>query len=321
MSQPPQNGWGPGEPGQPGQPDQPYGQPSPNGGYGGYGDHGQAPQGGYGQPSPSEGYGGYGQDPSAASNAGPNFGSSMPNQGEPPKTSNAKIPLIICAGCAVLALIIAILGGGIFLFTRDSDDPTGGGETTTVDGETAPEEDEPTDEEPTDEDPTEDEPTDEQTTDDGGEEGGGAGTQDQPFAIGETFTLEDGQGGTLDITVGEIDWDATDSVMEANQFNTEPEEGQTYILMPLSVTYHGDGEIETTLLLNIEYLSGAGNSHRDHGAVTPRPNLEVGALQDGDTGEWDHGMLIPVEEAQDGGAISIGVLSNVEQDDVWVAAE
>ena len=34
--------------------------------------------------------------------------------------------------------------------------------------------------------------------------GGGAGTQDDPYATGETFTLDDGEGGTVDVTIGDV---------------------------------------------------------------------------------------------------------------------
>lgn len=317
MSQPPQNGWGPG------QPDQPYGQPSPNGGYG---DYGQAQQGGYGQPSPSEGYGGYGQDPAAAPNFGPSFGNDMPNQGEPPKKSNAKIPILICAGCAVIALIIAILGGGVFLFTRDSGEPAGGGETTTADGETTPEENEPTDDEPAEDEPAEDEPADDEPTedepaDDGGEQGGeGAGTRDEPYAPGQTFTLPDAEDGEIDVTFGEVDWDAADAILEANEFNEEPADGEVYILVPVTVTYSGPDSVYPMFLLSVSYVAGSGNSYTQASVVTPNDAISVGELYDGGTAEFDVAFAIPEESVQDG-AFTVAVMLDFTGDDVWVAAE
>lgn len=160
MSQPPQDQWGQqsGEPyGQdPNQnPDQNqnpdpnrgqdpnagWGQPSPNAGYG-------QDQPGYGQPSPNAGYGqdqpGYGQDQygnygQASPNAGygqpsaNDYGAGFGPDGQPAgdiqqggKKPGSKLPLLICAGCAVLALLLGLVGGGIFLFTRDGGEPTGG---------------------------------------------------------------------------------------------------------------------------------------------------------------------------------------------------
>src|SRR5699024_7802166 len=213
MSQPPQSGWGP---------DQHYGQSSPNGGYG---DYGQSQQDGYGQPSPAEGYGGYGQDPSAASPSfGPSFGETEP--AAPEKKNTTKIAVIVCAGCAVLALIVAIIGGGIFLFTRDGGESTGGAATT----QEEPEEDEPAEEEPTEEEPAEEEPA---------ASGEGEGSREDPFAANQPFTLDDGEGGEIEVTFGNVDWDATEAIMDANQFNDEPGDGETYILVPVTVTYSG----------------------------------------------------------------------------------
>ena len=161
-SQPPQNGWG--SP----QSSDPYGQPSPNGGYGQDAGYGQQP--GYGQ-SPSydqdSGYGqqpGYGQDgsysqdPAFAPSFGGGTGQAPEPQGGEPKKSKL-MPILLCAGCAVLALIVIVVGAGIFLFTRDDGEPTGSPEADTT--ATEVEDDEPADE-PADE-PV-DEPADEPFT-------------------------------------------------------------------------------------------------------------------------------------------------------------
>src|SRR5699024_3828565 len=210
MSQPPQSGWGP---------DQPYGQSSPNGGYG---DYGQSQQDGYGQPSPAEGYGGYGQDPSAASPSfGPSFGETEP--AAPEKKNTTKIAVIVCAGCAVLALIVASIGGGIFLFTRDGGESTGGAATT----QEEPEEDEP------------------------------------------------------------AEGDATEAIMDANQFNDEPGDGETYILVPVTVTYSGSESVSPSFLLSVSYVAGTGNSYREASAVAPNDSIHTNEIYDGGTEEFD----------------------------------
>lgn len=322
MSQPPQNGWG-----QP-QSGDPHGQPSPDGGYGqqGYGQdqqgYGQGQQG-YGQASPNGGYGqaspngGYGQDSGFAPSFGNDGAQAFAPQGATPKKSN-KLPLIICAGCAVLALLLVIVAGGIFLFSRAGGEPTGG-ETTQV--ETTAEEptEEATTEEATTEEVTTEEATTEEATTEAAPAGDGQGAKDSPYATGQMFTLEDGEGGTFDVTIGAVDWDATDKVMEANQFNTEPAEGETYILIPVDLTYHGDGTAEPFLTVSVAYVSNGGNTFSDAGTVTPNSSFNVGTLHDGGSGSWEIGVIVPEDQVNDG-VLQVSVPFNFGGESVWVAA-
>ncbi|WP_114856139.1 hypothetical protein [Brachybacterium sp. YJGR34] len=305
MSQPPQSGWG-----QPPSGDQ-YGQQSPADGYG---------QQGYGQQGQGPGPQSLGPDVASAPMYGGDTGAGSTPQGGAP-SKNSTVPIIICAGCAVLALVLVLVGGGIFLFTRDGGEGPSPDPTTTLEesepAEEPTEDAEPTEEEATEEEATEEEPTEEEPTEEEAASGD-KGTQDDPYAIGEMFTLEDGEGGTLDVTIGEVNWDATDAVMETNEFNEEPGDGETYILVPIEMTYHGDGEAEAFLTITVEYVSG-GNSFTDAGTVTPNGVLDVGTLRDGGTGNWDLGIIIPEDSAKDG-AFVVSALLNFDGDEVWVAA-
>lgn len=330
MSQPPQNPWA-----QPPSDDQ-YGASSANGAYGqepqSYGQQGydqqgygqDAGQGGYGQPSANAGYGQEAQDFGQQSSFAPAFGAdgqqAYAQHAEPPKKST-KVPLLVCAGCAVLALIVIIVGTGIFLFTRDDGEPTGGGPTTegTTSEETSGEEtsEEATTEEATSEEATTEEATSEEATEASGD---GQGTKDAPYAIGETFTLDDGSGGSLEVIIGEVDWDATDAVMEASSSNEDPGEGETYILVPVSLTYHGDGTAEPGYFsLTVDYVGESGNSFSDEGALTPQSWIGVGTLHDGGTGEWQYGIIIPEDQARTG-SFTVSTLMNFTSDPVWVKA-
>ena len=354
MSQPPQSPWG-----QPPSDDQ-YGQQSANSGYGqdpqgcgqaGYGQHASGQQGGYdqangygqqdgygqqsgygqgspsgayGQPSPSSGYGqdpqGQGQAPSFAPAFGADGQQTFAQQGEPPKKSS-KVPLLVCAGCAVLALLVIIAGTGIFLFTRGgdetSDDPTTAEESTTE--ETGSEE-EATEDEATEE-VSEEATTEEETSEEATEAGGGSGdgTKDAPYALGETFTLDDGSGGTLDVTIGEVNWDATDAVMEANEFNEEPGEGETYIVVPVTMTYHGEDTAEPGFSLMVDYVAETGNSYSDEGSVTAKSWIDAGTLHDGGTAEWELGIIVPEDQVKTG-SFSVSSLLDFTGDPVWVKA-
>lgn len=146
MSQPPQNQWGQSFPqdgqGGYGQGRQGYGQQPEHGQQPGYGqqqEYGQQP--GYGQ----QGYGqqGYGQQgqaspagyPGAASGSGQGAGypgSAQPPSGEPPKGKGGRIALLICGGCAILAVIVVIIGVVVWALTGNDDGETTGGEETTA---------------------------------------------------------------------------------------------------------------------------------------------------------------------------------------------
>lgn len=325
MSQPPQNGWGQSPSGDP------YGQSSPNGGYG---DMSQQPaygqpsaDGSYGQPSPNSGYG---QDPSFA----PAFGEDTAGQtGEGGGKNNSKIAIFACIGCAILIILALVVGGGIWLFSRGGDD-TGSEDTQTTqeegadegaDGGTDEGDDTGTDEGGTDEgsdeggeEPTTDEPTTDESPD-AAPASGDTGTRDNPIALGETFTVNDGEGGTLDVTLGEINWDATSAIMEANQFNDPPAEGQTYVIVPVTVVYHGSGSFEPGFSLSIEYVSNAGNSYEETFVSHDNQAYDVGALYDGGSGSWDIVLAVPTDQVQDG-AFNVSVLWNFDDDPVWVAA-
>jgi hypothetical protein len=345
MSQPPQSPWG-----QPPSDDQ-NGQPSANSGYGqdpqgygqqgygqdafgqqgGYGqqndfgqqnDYGQgSPGGAYGQPSPNAGYGqdpqGQGQSPSFAPAFGADGQQNFAQQGEPPKKS-AKVPLLVCAGCAVLALLVIIVGTGIFLFTRDGGEPSGDPTTAVEETETeGPTDEGPTADGPATDETTTEEVTEEETTEAGG--GDGKGTKDAPYALGDTFTLDDGTEGSLDVSLGEVNWAATDAVMEANQFNEEPGEGETYILVPVTMTYHGDETAEPGFSVSVDYVSESGNTFSDEGTITPNSWIDVGTLHDGGTAEWEVGIIIPEDQAKTG-SFEVSALFDFSGEAVWVMA-
>ncbi|WP_246955811.1 hypothetical protein [Brachybacterium sp. Marseille-Q7125] len=346
MSQPPQNGWG--QPpsgdaygaqgadgyGQQGYGQQGYGAGSPNAGYGqgsanaGYGQQGYGQQGygqqdygqqGYGAPSPNSGFGpgsansGYGQDAAFAAGYGADSTFS-----QPPKKSS-KLPIFVCIGCAVLALLLVLVGGGIFLFTRGGDDTSGRATQSEETSQAADEESsEPADGEssdPADEESSE--PADEESSEPADQGAGGKGTKDDPYGIGDTFTLDDGAGGTLEVSIGEVNWDATDAVMKASEFNEKPGDGETYILVPITVTYSGPESFSPLLGLSVEYVSGKGNSFTFGGALTENSSIDVGTLYDGGNGSWEEAAIVPVDHTKDG-MIKVRVLLDFMGDEVWV---
>ena len=335
MSQPPQGGWGPQDnsAGQDGY-GQGYGQASPN-------SYGQGYDQSYGQPSADA----YGQG-SANSYGGydASFGQGDMSGEQPKKGGAGKIALFVCIGCAVLALIAGLIGGGIFLFTRGGDDggqtqgqeqgkddggDTGGDEGGDTGGDEGGDggSDQGGDtggDKGGDTGATGGDKGGDTGGDKGGDKGGdtgatGGGTRDNPLALGETFTLNDGEGGTIDVQLGEVNWDATQAMMEANQFNDQPGEGERYILVPVTVTYHGDGSLSPAFGVHVEYVSSGGNSFSP-GGVTPNSALEVGELYDGGNATYDLAYIVPDDAVQDG-LFKAEVLLSFEDDPVWIAAK
>ena len=322
MSQPPQNGWGHPQSGDPygqsapggnGQDQQgPYGQPSANGfGPQSANSYGQPSPNGFGQASPN----GYGQGQPGSDGSpsfAPAFGSSeQTTQQAPVKKGPGKWPFIVGGCCVLLVLLLIVAGAGIYFFTRDSGSTE---EKRTTESSTS--EEETTSEEAT----TEEETTPgEETSEETDAAADGKGTKDSPYALGETFTIDDGEGGTLDVTLGEVNWDATDEVMGEYDQNTEPADDETYILLPVSLTYHGDGTAEPGFMTVVDYVSKSGNTYSDESALVPNDWLDVGTLHDGGTGEWDVGIIVPKDQIKDG-SFTVQAIMDFSADPVWVSA-
>lgn len=342
MSQPPQDQWGQqsGEPyGQdpnqnpdPNQGQDPnagWGQPSPDAGYG-------QDQAGYGQPSPNAGYGqdqaGYGQpSPNAgygqpsANDYAPGFGADGQPAGDIQqggKKPGSKLPLLICAGCGVLALLLGLIGGGIFLFTRDGGEPTGGTTTTQEEATTEPGGDESS--EPGGDETTE--PVGDESSEPGGEEtseapaaSGDKGTRDNPYAVDEKFTMPDGESGEVEVSFGAVNWDATAEIKEENQFNEDPGEGEVHIMVPVTITYHGPDSVSPSFLLSIDYVADSGNSFTQASLVVPNGSLDQGELYDGGSTTYNVPFTVPADTVQKG-KFNVSVLFDFSGEEVWVAA-
>lgn len=346
MSQPPQNPWGqpPSDDGlggqdpagqqgswqqdpaagqgdfaqQPGQ----YGAP---GQYDAAGQYGQA--GGYGQPSAN----GYGQ-PSANGAGQPSFGQGTPapgfgdpqnpsftpafggapQGGEPPKKGNGgKIALFVCIGCAVLAVLLVLVGGGIFLFSNSGgDDPTDPPSTSTSEPETTDPTTEPETTDPTREETTTEAPTTQAA-------GDGKGSPDQPYAIGDTFTLDDGAGGTVDISFGEVNWDNTQAVLDSYSGNEKPAEGSVYVTVPVTVTYHGDSSIIGGLAMYPTFVDSDGNELASSSALGPNSDGYIQELKDGDSGTFDQVFEVPKDKTGSG-MVAVMSFADFSADPVYV---
>ena len=81
------------------------------------------------------------------------------------------------------------------------------------------------------------------------------GTRGNPAPIGATASI-----GDWDVTITDVDRDATARVLEANMFNDEPGEGRSFVLWAIEAVYTGTESGTAWIDLNWLIVGAAGNS-------------------------------------------------------------
>lgn len=141
------------------------------------------------------------------------------------------------------------------------------------------------------------------------------GTREAPFPVGSTLESE---GWTL--TVNGVNLDANAAVASANEFNEPAPEGQTYILVNVTLTYTGDDAAGETPTQVIEYVTAEGNTINSYDAfaVVPEQLDSLTTLYPGASVSGNVGLLVPVDSVAQGTlAIAVTFLS----DRVFVAVQ
>jgi hypothetical protein len=127
------------------------------------------------------------------------------------------------------------------------------------------------------------------------------GSRQNPAPIGSTVTLTDTDGDAYEISFGTPNLNATEAVVAANMFNTVPEAGYQYALVPVTVTYIGTGTGTPWLDVEVEFVSAAGTTHSetDAMAVAPDPEfMDINELHPGGSGTGNVAIMIPTEDAE-----------------------
>lgn len=95
---------------------------------------------------------------------------------------------------------------------------------------------------------------------------GGAGTVDSPLALGATATVGDWK-----VTVVSYKPNATQQVLEANQFNDKPGSGSSYGLIRVKATFEGTGKGNPGMDIRASFVGSDSREYSDSdcGAVTP----------------------------------------------------
>lgn len=235
--------------------------------------------------------------------AAPGRPPATPPQGEAGgKPGLGKGPILAIVGCGLLVLVLLLSLVGFFgvrALMGDGDDEqpaTSQEEPPADEGSTEPEETTRA-EETTEPDEASVEP---EESPEPAEEAAPAGEADA-VPKGTVITLEDPNGfaGSLDIAIGDVDWDATEWVNEQNSHNPQPTDQGRYIMVQAEVTYHGPDAFNSFAFVPLDYVAADGTPYEDAGVVTPDTTATLN-LQDGQSGTLHSVFMIPADVPEGG---------------------
>lgn len=144
------------------------------------------------------------------------------------------------------------------------------------------------------------------------------GTRENPFAAGATLSGSTAGVDEATLTIGQATWDADAAVAAENQFNDPAGAGNSYVLVPLTITNVASEDAVTPwLAFRVKYVAADGRSFDEASAVIPQELDDVGDLYKGGVGTGNIAFVIP-KDAQKSGlwAVTYGWSS----DEVFVEA-
>lgn len=115
------------------------------------------------------------------------------------------------------------------------------------------------------------------------------GTRANPFPKGTTVGTD-----TVQLSLGEVIWNANDAVAAANQFNSPPAEGSTYAIVPVTVTNVSEPDaVQPWLAFTIKFVADDGRSFDQDYQVIDAPLTDVGDLYAGGVGSGNLLFALP----------------------------
>lgn len=141
-----------------------------------------------------------------------------------------------------------------------------------------------------------------------------AGSRDKPYAAGDTLEFDDWA-----VSISATDFDATDDVLEENQFNTIPD-GEVAIMVEVSATYIGKDSGTAWIDLSIAYVSEDGKTYDSSAdcGVIPSSLMDQGEQYPDAAVTGNVCALVP--SGTEGGAWRIGESFSLGDSEVFVAA-
>lgn len=139
------------------------------------------------------------------------------------------------------------------------------------------------------------------------------GSRGNPYPLGSEISSSDWA-----VTINSVDLDANQAVAAANQFNDDPEEGNTYILVNLTAEYIGSDPAGDMPWASVKYVSEQGNTFdsSDSFAVAPDSFDSLGTMYEGASESGNIVLEVPAENV---GAGVLSVSPDMFADTVFVA--
>lgn len=122
-------------------------------------------------------------------------------------------------------------------------------------------------------------------------------TRDAPLPLGATIESRDWQ-----VTINSVTLDATQSVLEGNMFNDEPDDGHQYAMVNVTAKYLGaDAEGDYPSLV-VQYVTSDGNTitQSDSFALPPEAFDLSETLYEGASASGNIALMVPTDGAADG---------------------
>lgn len=235
--------------------------------------------------------------------------------GQGSSDNHARHALWVFNGCLIL-LFVALVIGAVFVVRHVMDEQTDDPNAATS---SAAEPTSASDATPSD-DPADD-PTEGSAANpsDPSDAAAHAGPSDA-LPAGSPVTVPAVDGGELEVSTGQVDWDADKAIEKAGpSFNPKAPDGQKYVLVPVHATYHGKNTSTPGVEVSIEFVDQDGTDHQQEVVVTPEMWTDHTDLPDGKSATWDLAFLVP-EDTKDGTLrIHSFLTDGDDQDTVYVS--
>lgn len=135
------------------------------------------------------------------------------------------------------------------------------------------------------------------------------GTRENPAPAGSTVVLSDNSGEIYEVDFGKATLDANALIAAENMFNSPPDAGMQYILVPVTFTYVGAETGTPWIDISFAFVSAAGTTHDGTSTfvVAPSPITEINELYPGATASGNLVLMVPSADVEKG-ALTVSTL-------------
>lgn len=146
--------------------------------------------------------------------------------------------------------------------------------------------------------------------------------RDASIPLGTTFpyAAPDKFPGTAEMALTEVDWDATDELLAASEFNEEPEPGSKYIMVTAEVTYRGDGELSPFDWIGLRYVDADGGEHPRAYLLTELDAEIPAEVADGESFQEAFVVQVPQDATEGGHVVVVPDYTHGLDEGIWIDA-